>query len=207
MGWPPVCRQCWRLPRGAVPRTARLCRCRGTTPRDLDSERERVLAAGGSARQHGVNWRIGTAGLQVTRCAAVFGHAWAAEGKDSRGCNLKFMLLCVCIASLASVQVIACGFAGLTKVYLPFCCRSIGDADLKEQGVTAEPQVTEFQLQPDDSFLIIASDGLWDAVSNSDAVSLVHDTVKQPAMCAQRCAAALPSKFCTSISDRQPSWI
>ena len=87
------------------------------------------------------------------------------------------------------------GFAGLTTVKLLFCCRSIGDADLKDQGVTAEPQVTEFQLQPDDSFLIIASDGLWDAVSNTDAVGLVHDTVKQPAMCAQRCAAAPRQSF------------
>lgn len=64
--------------------------------------------------------------------------------------------------------------------------RSIGDADLKGVGVTAEPEVTEFQLQPDDTFLILASDGLWDVLSNYDAVGLVHDTVKQPTMCAQR---------------------
>lgn len=46
--------------------------------------------------------------------------------------------------------------------------------------------MTEFQLQLDDTFLILASDGLWDVLSNYDAVGLVHDTVKQPTMCAQR---------------------
>jgi serine/threonine protein phosphatase PrpC len=65
-------------------------------------------------------------------------------------------------------------------------CRAFGDADLKGKGVTAEPQITEYHLQPDDSFVILASDGLWDVLSNYDAVGLVHDTVKQPAMCAQR---------------------
>ncbi len=53
-------------------------------------------------------------------------------------------------------------------------------------GVTAEPEVTEFELTGDDTFLILASDGLWDVVSNHDAIGLVHDTVKQPTMCAQR---------------------
>jgi serine/threonine protein phosphatase PrpC len=76
---------------------------------------------------------------------------------------------------------------------VPFCrgigstiCRALGDADLKDKGVTAEPQITEHHLQPADAFLILASDGLWDVLSNHDAVGLVHDTVKQPAMCAQR---------------------
>lgn len=64
--------------------------------------------------------------------------------------------------------------------------RALGDADLKDNGVTAEPEVTEVQLQPNDTFLILASDGLWDMLSNHDAVGLVHDTVKQPAMAAQR---------------------
>ena len=68
----------------------------------------------------------------------------------------------------------------------PAVCRALGDADLKDKGVTAEPQISEYHLQPDDSFVILASDGLWDVLSNYDAVGLVHDTVKQPAMCAQR---------------------
>ncbi|KAI7839657.1 hypothetical protein COHA_006466 [Chlorella ohadii] len=66
--------------------------------------------------------------------------------------------------------------------------RSIGDADLKIQGVSAEAETAELALQPGDAFVIVATDGLWDRVSNEEAVALVQDTVKHPAMCAQRLA-------------------
>ena len=52
--------------------------------------------------------------------------------------------------------------------------------------MTAQPEVTHFQLSPEDEFVILASDGLWDKLSNEDAVGLVLDTVKQPVMASQR---------------------
>ncbi|KAI3439126.1 hypothetical protein D9Q98_001534 [Chlorella vulgaris] len=99
---------------------------------DCAEERRRVAAAGGACAVRAGGWRVGTAGLQVTR--------------------------------------------------------SIGDADLKGQGVSAEAEVAEVELSQQDSFLIAATDGLWDRVSNEDAVALVQDTVKHPGMCAQRLA-------------------
>lgn len=38
------------------------------------------------------------------------------------------------------------------------------------------------RLTQEDEFLILASDGVWDTVPNDDAVGLVKDTVKDPAM-------------------------
>ena len=35
---------------------------------------------------------------------------------------------------------------------------------------------------------VMASDGLWDVVSNEDVVSVIRDTVKEPGMCAKRLA-------------------
>ena len=64
--------------------------------------------------------------------------------------------------------------------------RSIGDADLKGCGLTASPEVSEFELSTGDTFLVLASDGLWDKLSSQDAIDLVHDTVKDASMCAQR---------------------
>lgn len=58
--------------------------------------------------------------------------------------------------------------------------RSLGDADLKAAGVTAEPEVTVTALAPGDTFLILASDGLWDVVPNHEAVGLVLDTGAAP---------------------------
>ncbi|KAL9240036.1 hypothetical protein vseg_014299 [Gypsophila vaccaria] len=65
--------------------------------------------------------------------------------------------------------------------------RSIGDDDLKPS-VTAEPEITETRLCPDDEYLVMASDGLWDVMSNEEVVSIVRDTVKEPNMCSKRLA-------------------
>eukprot|EP00897_Mesotaenium_endlicherianum_P007988 jgi/Mesen1/7217/ME000371S06301 len=66
--------------------------------------------------------------------------------------------------------------------------RSLGDGDLKP-AVTAEPEITKFFLTPDDEFMVMASDGLWEKVSNKDMASFVYDTVKEPAMCGKRLAS------------------
>ncbi|GMI84669.1 VITAMIN C DEFECTIVE 3 [Hibiscus trionum] len=65
--------------------------------------------------------------------------------------------------------------------------RSIGDDDLKP-AVTAEPEITETVLSAEDEFLVMASDGLWDVVSDTEVITIVRDTVKEPAMCSKRLA-------------------
>ncbi|XVF43894.1 hypothetical protein PTKIN_Ptkin02bG0077600 [Pterospermum kingtungense] len=50
--------------------------------------------------------------------------------------------------------------------------RSIGDAHLKDW-VPAEPDTKIFQLTPAMEFLVLASDGLWQKVSNQEAVDTV----------------------------------
>ena len=73
--------------------------------------------------------------------------------------------------------------------------RSIGDAYLKRPEfaldpsfprfhfsepirrpvLTAEPSVYTRVLHPNDQFLIFATDGLWDHLSNQEAVEIVHN--------------------------------
>ncbi|KAL7225582.1 hypothetical protein ACSBR1_020867 [Camellia fascicularis] len=65
--------------------------------------------------------------------------------------------------------------------------RSIGDDDLKPT-VTAEPEITETILFVEDEYLVMASDGLWDVMSNAEIVSIIKDTVKEPGMCSKRLA-------------------
>ena len=66
--------------------------------------------------------------------------------------------------------------------------RSLGDMDLKQCGVSADPEVLVCECTSEDSFIILGSDGLWDVISNQEAVQYVHDTVKHPDMCAKRLA-------------------
>lgn len=44
--------------------------------------------------------------------------------------------------------------------------------------ITAEPVVTHHKITPEDKFIVIASDGLWERISNEDAVKVVSDTLK-----------------------------
>jgi len=50
--------------------------------------------------------------------------------------------------------------------------RAFGDFSLK-QWITADPLITETTLHKDDKFLIIACDGLWDVISDQEAVNMV----------------------------------
>ncbi|KAJ8759790.1 hypothetical protein K2173_009891 [Erythroxylum novogranatense] len=63
--------------------------------------------------------------------------------------------------------------------------RSIGDDDLKP-AVTAEPEITETAISAEDEYLVLASDGLWDVMSNGEVISIIRDTVKEPGMCSKR---------------------
>ncbi|GAV64915.1 PP2C domain-containing protein [Cephalotus follicularis] len=51
--------------------------------------------------------------------------------------------------------------------------RGIGDMHLK-QWVIAEPETKVLRIQPECEFLILASDGLWDKVTNQEAVDSVR---------------------------------
>ena len=54
-------------------------------------------------------------------------------------------------------------------------------ADVKEYltppYLTAEPEVSSYRLNSSDKFLILASDGLWDVMTNEEAVLYVKEHV------------------------------
>jgi protein phosphatase 1L len=52
--------------------------------------------------------------------------------------------------------------------------RAFGDRLLKKY-VVAEPEIQEESITSDVEFLLLASDGLWDVVSNQDAVTMVQN--------------------------------
>ena len=51
--------------------------------------------------------------------------------------------------------------------------RGIGDKQLK-QWVIAEPETRILKIKTDDEFLILASDGLWEKVTNQEAVDIAR---------------------------------
>ncbi|KAL3894654.1 MAG: hypothetical protein SGARI_007671, partial [Bacillariaceae sp.] len=51
--------------------------------------------------------------------------------------------------------------------------RSIGDHAVKPIGVIAEPVVTFHDIQPDDDFVVLATDGVWEFIESDEAVKII----------------------------------
>jgi len=53
--------------------------------------------------------------------------------------------------------------------------RSFGDQVAAQVGVTSEPEVFEFPFGMEDRFVVIASDGVWEFISNEECVNIVKE--------------------------------
>jgi len=51
--------------------------------------------------------------------------------------------------------------------------RSIGDAVAEDLGVTAEPEVVKYTLSKKDKLLVVASDGVWEFLTNKEVMEIV----------------------------------
>eukprot|EP01006_Ploeotia_vitrea_P047632 TRINITY_DN67145_c1_g1_i1.p1 TRINITY_DN67145_c1_g1~~TRINITY_DN67145_c1_g1_i1.p1 ORF type:complete len:284 (+),score=14.88 TRINITY_DN67145_c1_g1_i1:170-1021(+) len=63
--------------------------------------------------------------------------------------------------------------------------RALGDFEFKEEGksghdlvISNKPDITEFTLDDETSFMILACDGLWDVVTNAEAVECVQKVLE-----------------------------
>ena len=60
--------------------------------------------------------------------------------------------------------------------------RAIGDHAYKNFGVTAQPYTIRHVLRPFDKYLVIASDGVWDTISDEDAIGICKDELNTKQM-------------------------
>jgi len=60
--------------------------------------------------------------------------------------------------------------------------RAIGDSDFKDdkerQLVIAEPELTQHSLQDDDEFFLLACDGLFDVMTDDEAIKYIRDKLQ-----------------------------
>ncbi|GFP88064.1 probable protein phosphatase 2c 72 [Phtheirospermum japonicum] len=70
--------------------------------------------------------------------------------------------------------------AHIQRVWLPYddspglaMSRAFGDFVLKNHGIICTPDVSYHRLTPNDEFLVLASDGVWDVLSNDEVMSIV----------------------------------
>ena len=51
--------------------------------------------------------------------------------------------------------------------------RSFGDRVAATVGVISEPEIKEFDLDINDKFMIIASDGIWEFISSQECIDMI----------------------------------
>ncbi|RZC49862.1 hypothetical protein C5167_018285 [Papaver somniferum] len=71
----------------------------------------------------------------------------------------------------------------ISRVWLPdqnfpglAMTRAFGDFELKDYGVIAIPQISHHHLNINDKFVVLASDGVWDVLSNQQVVSIASSS-------------------------------
>lgn len=58
--------------------------------------------------------------------------------------------------------------------------RAFGDYCIKEYGLVSVPEVTQRHISNRDQFVILATDGVWDVISNEEAIDIVSSTAERP---------------------------
>lgn len=77
-------------------------------------------------------------------------------------------------------------FQGLRVMGVLNMTRAIGDFDLKPY-VISEPELVQVPRQPDDDFLLLASDGLWNAMSTDEVLAFTYAQINEMTqMCGSR---------------------
>ena len=65
--------------------------------------------------------------------------------------------------------------------------RSIGDSLAKTLGVLSEPDIFEYTLNESDKFIVCASDGIWEYLSNDDVMNTIKDIYENDGKAEEAC--------------------
>jgi len=88
---------------------------------------------------------------------------------------------------------------GQTRVNGVAVARALGVHFIKDEGlgIVSTPSIsTVYKIQPDDHFLVIASDGLWDVISGQNACEMIRDLPSASAMASTLLKHAVKSSKC-----------
>ena len=65
--------------------------------------------------------------------------------------------------------------------------RSIGDGQAKTLGVLSEPDIFEYTLNEGDKFIVCASDGIWEYLTNDDVMNIVKEVYEREGKAEEAC--------------------
>ena len=68
--------------------------------------------------------------------------------------------------------------------------RSIGDKLSESLGVYAEPELTTHQMVKEDEYIVVASDGIWEFMTNQQCLDLITSSPTLEMACSKIVAEA-----------------
>ena len=77
----------------------------------------------------------------------------------------------------------------------------VGDLNGKCCGLSSEPVISVYELRSDDEILVVGSDGLWDMVSNQEAMAIAVQ-YDQPAAAARALRERAVAKWMEEVSNQ-----
>lgn len=86
------------------------------------------------------------------------------------------------------------------KMFLLNLCRTLGDK-LFSDHITAQPDISTIEIEPDHEFIIIATDGLWDVIGQQAAVNFVHDQLVRRGLTADQVDAYNAQEIAHNLID------
>ncbi|KAK4745546.1 hypothetical protein SAY87_011858 [Trapa incisa] len=73
----------------------------------------------------------------------------------------------------------------IQRVWLPYedmpglaMSRAFGDFLLKDHGIVAVPDISCHRISPEDLFIVLATDGVWDVMGNNDVVAVARSALE-----------------------------
>ncbi|XP_075508268.1 putative protein phosphatase 2C 72 [Primulina tabacum] len=141
------------------------CSCSGTTAVVAVKQGEDIVLAnlGDSRAVLGTKTEKGIVAIQLT---TDFKPGVPSEAERIRKCNGRVLAL----KEEPHIQ----------RVWLPHddspglaMSRAFGDFVLKYHGIIAIPDISYHRISPNDQFLVLASDGVWDVLNNEDVIAIV----------------------------------
>jgi protein phosphatase PTC1 len=78
--------------------------------------------------------------------------------------------------------------------------RAFGDWELKSYGVISEPYITKININDYDKYLIIATDGIWDVLDDSDVYEMSKNINNSQELCNKIIEKALDKGSMDNIS-------
>ncbi|XP_038899305.1 probable protein phosphatase 2C 72 [Benincasa hispida] len=141
------------------------CSCSGSTAVVLVKQGDN-LVIGNLGDSRAVMGRMRDDGIEAVQLTTDLKPGLASEGERIRSCKGRVLAL----KEEAHIQ----------RVWLPnedapglAMSRAFGDFALKDYGIIAIPDVSFRRLTSHDRFIVLATDGIWDVLSNDQVASIV----------------------------------